>query len=61
MVGPISAPDIARLDGSPLLNGASGVPKAHDAPVKCQGGMLRPVLRLITNLIPSEMAHHQSG
>ncbi|CAK0807151.1 unnamed protein product, partial [Prorocentrum cordatum] len=53
MVGPISAPDIACRDGSPLLNGAFGVPKAHDAPVKCEGGMLRPVLRPITNLIPS--------
>ncbi|CAK0793200.1 unnamed protein product, partial [Prorocentrum cordatum] len=53
MVGPISAPDIACRGGSPLLNGALGVPKARDAPVKCQGGMLRPVLRLITNLTPS--------
>ncbi|CAK0811641.1 unnamed protein product, partial [Prorocentrum cordatum] len=53
MVGPISASDIACRDGSPLLNGALGVPKAHDAPAKCQDGMLRPVLRLITNLIPS--------
>ncbi|CAK0789757.1 unnamed protein product [Prorocentrum cordatum] len=44
MVGPISASDIACRDGSPLLIGAFGVPK---------DGMVMPVLRLITNLIPS--------
>ncbi|CAK0899899.1 unnamed protein product, partial [Prorocentrum cordatum] len=53
MIGPIASSEIACRDGAPLLNGAFGVPVARDAPVKCSGGWLRPVLRPITNLIPT--------
>ena len=53
MVAPIPASEIACRDGAPLLNGAFGVPKPHDEPVVCSDGERRPVLRLITNLIPS--------
>ncbi|CAK0886883.1 unnamed protein product, partial [Prorocentrum cordatum] len=53
MVSAIPSSEIACRDGAPLLNGAFGVPKPHDEPVVCSDGERRPVLRLITNLIPS--------
>ena len=53
MVGPIPDSEIASHSGSPLINGAFGVVKAHDAPVQRSDGCSRPVLRLITNLTPS--------
>ncbi|CAK0903184.1 unnamed protein product [Prorocentrum cordatum] len=53
MVSAIPSSEIACRDGAPLLNGAFGVPKPRDEPVVCSDGERRPVLRLITNLIPS--------
>ncbi|CAK0845909.1 unnamed protein product, partial [Prorocentrum cordatum] len=53
MVGPIDEDEIATRDGVPLINGAFGVAKVHDAPVRCGDGEERPVLRLIVNLIPA--------
>ncbi|CAK0795565.1 unnamed protein product [Prorocentrum cordatum] len=53
MASAIPSSEIACRDGAPLLNGALGVPKPHDEPVVCSDGERRPVLRLITNLIPS--------
>ncbi|CAK0847024.1 unnamed protein product, partial [Prorocentrum cordatum] len=53
MASAIPSSEIACRDGAPLLNGALGVPKPHDEPVVCSDGERRPVLRPITNLIPS--------
>ncbi|CAK0798723.1 unnamed protein product, partial [Prorocentrum cordatum] len=53
MVGPVDEAEIATRDGAPLINGAFGVAKVHDAPVSCGDGEERPVLRLIVNLIPA--------
>ncbi|CAK0851484.1 unnamed protein product, partial [Prorocentrum cordatum] len=53
VVSAIPSSEIACRDGAPLLNGAFGVPKPRDEPVVCSDGERRPVLRLITNLIPS--------
>ncbi|CAK0879151.1 unnamed protein product [Prorocentrum cordatum] len=53
MIAAIPASEIDRRDGAPLLNGAFGAPKVHDAPVKCSDGELRPVLRPIANQTPS--------
>ncbi|CAK0869098.1 unnamed protein product [Prorocentrum cordatum] len=53
MVGPIDEGEIATRDGVPLINGAFGVAKVHDAPVRCGDGEERPVLRPIVNLIPA--------
>ncbi|CAK0820073.1 unnamed protein product, partial [Prorocentrum cordatum] len=53
MVSAIPSSEIACRDGAPLLNGAFGVPEPRDEPVVCSDGERRPVLRLITNLIPS--------
>ncbi|CAK0904139.1 unnamed protein product [Prorocentrum cordatum] len=55
MIAPIAPSEIACRDGAPLPDGAFGVPKARDAPVECSDGELRPVLRLITNLILPNM------
>ncbi|CAK0824111.1 unnamed protein product, partial [Prorocentrum cordatum] len=53
MVGPIDDAEIAAGDGAPLINGAFGGAKVHDAPVRCSDGEGRPVLQLIVNLIPA--------
>ncbi|CAK0838916.1 unnamed protein product [Prorocentrum cordatum] len=53
MVSAIPSSEIACRDGAPFLNGALGVPKPRDEPVVCSDGERRPVLRPITNLIPS--------
>ena len=42
-----------RYNDTEVLNGAFGVVKAHDPPVRCDDGMERPRLRLIMNDIPT--------